>query len=100
MLPVSDYHRAENPTYARSVQRPPEQIRAINQWLESFCKNRGFTYLNYFPVLADGTGMLKAEVAEDGLHPNAMGYRLMAPLVAEAIQKTLAVAPSRPAKSR
>ena len=100
VLPVSDYHRAENPTYARSVQRPPEQIRAINQWLESFCKNRGFTYLNYFPALADGTGMLKAEVAEDGLHPNAMGYRLMAPLVAEAIQKTLAVAPSRPAKSR
>ena len=44
--------------------------------------------------------MLKAEVAEDGLHPNAMGYRLMAPLVAEAIQKTLGAAPARPAKSR
>ena len=100
VLPISDYHRAENPAYARSPQRPPEQIRAMNQWLEAFCKNRGFTYLNYVPALADGTGMLKAEVAEDGLHPNAMGYRLMAPLVAESIQKTLATSAARPAKSR
>ncbi len=100
VMPISDYHRAENPTYARSSQRPPEQIRALNLWLESFCKNRGFTYLNYFPALADGSGMLKAEVAEDGLHPNAMGYRLMTPLVAEAIQKTLAASAAKPAKSR
>lgn len=98
VLPISDYHRAVNPTYARSPQRPPEQIRAINQWLESFCKNRGFTYLNYVPALSDASGMLKAEIAEDGLHPNAMGYRLMAPLVAEAIQKTLVPGPARPKK--
>ncbi len=98
VLPISDYHRAENPTFARSVQRPPEQIRAINQWLASFCKNRSFTYLNYTAALADEHGMLKTGVAEDGLHPNALGYRLMTPLVADAIQKTLA--PSRPAKSR
>ncbi|MBY0506716.1 MAG: hypothetical protein K2X03_22545 [Bryobacteraceae bacterium] len=96
VLPISDYHVAVNPTYARSPQRPPEQIRAMNQWLESFCKNRGFTYLNYTPALSDAQGMLKSELAEDGLHPNAMGYRLMAPLVAEAIQKTFA--PARPAK--
>ncbi len=100
VLPISDYHADVNPTYRRSPQRPPDQIRALNQWMESFCKNRGFTYLNYFPALADGTGMLKTDVAEDGLHPNAMGYRLMAPLVAEAIQKTLTGATARPAKSR
>ena len=98
VLPISDYHRDVNPTYARSPQRPPEQIRALNQWLESMCKNRGFTYLNYVPVLSDASGMLKTDVAEDGLHPNALGYRLMAPLVAEAIQKTLNA--PRPAKAK
>jgi len=98
VLPISDYHQADNPTYARSPQRPPEQIRGINQWLEAFCKNRGFTYLNYWPATADPSGMLKVEIAEDGLHPNALGYRLMTPLAAEAIQKTLA--PTRPIKSR
>jgi acyl-CoA thioesterase-1 len=100
VLPISDYHQAVNPTYARSKQRPPEQIVALNRWLESFCQNRGFTYLNYFPALADASGRLKAELAEDGLHPNATGYRLMTPLAAEAIQKTLTVTPPRPAKSR
>lgn len=100
VLPISDYHRADNPTYARSVQRPPEQIRALNQWLEAFCKNRGFTYVNYFPALADSSGMLKTDVADDGLHPNALGYRLMAPLLAEAIQKTLTSSNPRPSKSK
>lgn len=101
VLPISDYHKEVNPTYQRSPQRPPEQIRAINQWLESFCKNRGFTYLNYFPALADGSGMLKAEIAEDGLHPNGTGYRLMAPLVAEAIHRTLnSGGAARPAKAK
>ena len=74
-------------------RRPLDQIRSLNQWLKSFCQNRGFTYLNYFDALADGAGFLKKEAADDGLHPNATGYRLMAPLAADAIQKTTGIAP-------
>lgn len=93
ILPVSDYHKDQNPAYEMTKRRPPDQIRSLNQWLKSFCQNRGFTYLNYFDALADGGGMLKKEAADDGLHPNATGYRLMAPLAADAIQKTLGIAP-------
>jgi len=32
---------------------------------------------------------LKKELAEDGLHPNADGYGIMAPLAEAAIQKAL-----------
>ena len=42
-------------------------------------------YLDYFSEMVDKAGMLKADLAEDGLHPNAAGYRLMAPLVKAAI---------------
>lgn len=93
ILPVSDYHKDQNPAYEVTKRRPPDQIRSMNQWLKSFCQNRGFTYLNYFDPLADGAGMLKKEAADDGLHPNATGYRLMAPAAADAIQKTLGIAP-------
>lgn len=89
VLPVSDYHKDKNPAYEMTKRRPPDQIKALNAWLKSFCQNRGFTYLDYFTALADGGGMLKAEVADDGLHPNAAGYRLMAPLAADAIQRAL-----------
>jgi len=37
----------------------------------------------------DEHGMLKAELSEDGLHPNAKGYAIMAPLAEQAIQTAL-----------
>jgi len=33
--------------------------------------------------------MLKKDLADDGLHPNAAGYRIMAPLAEAAIQKSM-----------
>ena len=85
VLPISDYHKATNPDNERSKLRPPASIIALNVWLKRYCASSGCTYLDYFSSLADGTGMLKAELAEDGLHPNAAGYRLMAPLAQTAI---------------
>jgi len=35
----------------------------------------------------DGRGMLKAELTEDGLHPNAAGFAVMAPLAEAAIEE-------------
>jgi lysophospholipase L1-like esterase len=37
----------------------------------------------------DDKGFLKAELANDGLHPNAEGYKVMAPLAEAAIQQAL-----------
>jgi len=93
ILPVSDYHKGKNPSYEMTKRRPPDQIRSMNQWLKSFCQNRAFTYVNYFDALADGGALLKMEAADDGLHPNALGYRLMAPVAADAIQRAIGVAP-------
>jgi lysophospholipase L1-like esterase len=33
--------------------------------------------------------MLKADFANDGLHPNAEGYKIMAPLAVSAIRQAL-----------
>ena len=40
-------------------------------------------------VLVDEQGMLKKDLAEDGLHPNAAGYKIMVPLADSAIQKAM-----------
>lgn len=108
VLPVSDYHKADNPSYERTITRPPLYINALNDWLEKLCAARGFTYLNYFDAVRDTRGMLQADLSDDGLHPNSKGYRVMAPLALEAIQKTLkpaprpapAGAPTKPTKGR
>jgi lysophospholipase L1-like esterase len=97
ILPVSDYAR-DRP--AQTPQRPPEKIREINAWLQAYCKAKSFEYLDYFSALADEKGLLKAELADDGLHPNAAGYKVMAPLAQAAIDKVLAPPPAPPRRRR
>jgi lysophospholipase L1-like esterase len=100
VLPVSDYHKDKNPAYEMSKIRPPIYIRALNDWLKSFCEQRGYTYLDYYSATADETGMLKADLADDGLHPNSAGYRVMAPLALAAVQKTITPAPQPKQKKK
>ncbi len=84
VLPIHDYGRTKV-----SERRSPEQILKLNEWLKNYCKANGHTYLDYFSRVVDEKGMLKAELANDGLHPNAEGYKLMAPLVEAAIRQAL-----------
>ena len=90
VTPVSDYHKDQEPTYERTPQRPPVLIKALNEWLQKFCSERGYFYVDYFTATVDPAGQFQAEMSDDGLHPNAKGYRVMAPLAAAAIHKSLA----------
>ncbi|HQR33117.1 MAG TPA: SGNH/GDSL hydrolase family protein [Blastocatellia bacterium] len=84
VLPIHDYGKTKV-----SERRSPENILKLNDWLKSYCKANNHTYLDYFSKTVDDKGMLKAELATDGLHPNADGYKIMAPLAEAAIQQTL-----------
>jgi lysophospholipase L1-like esterase len=78
-----------------------ETIRALNQWISGFCAKRNCSYLDYFTAMTDPAGFLKQDLAEDGLHPNAAGYRVMAPLASEAIAKALpGQTPPQPKKEK
>ena len=90
VLPVSDYNtNKDGKQIVRTVQRPPAQILALNQWLKNFAAERKLVYLDYFSATVDDKGFLKAELADDGLHPNAEGYKIMQKFAAEAIDKAL-----------
>jgi len=88
VLPVSDYHKDANPQYAQSLRRPPARILELNNWLKSYCERRRFTYVDYYAAVVDKDGFLQADASDDGLHPNAKGYRLMAPIALAAIDST------------
>ncbi len=90
VMPVSDYNKnaAGVPTI-RTVARPPAQINELNAWIKKLCAERGLVYLDYFTPMADEKGLLKTDIAGDGLHPNAKGYELIKPLASEAINKAL-----------
>jgi lysophospholipase L1-like esterase len=80
--------------------RPPEKIQTLNRWLKANCAAGGAAvYLDYFSAMVDDRGMLKRQLADDGLHPNAAGYAIMAPLAQAAIDQALGAPPGRDARS-
>ncbi|WP_251106758.1 SGNH/GDSL hydrolase family protein [Alloacidobacterium dinghuense] len=72
------------------LQRSPEKILELNQWLRKYCEQNKLIYLDYYSAMVDSHGMMKADLADDGLHPNDAGYRVMAPLAESAITRALA----------
>ncbi|MGA1985359.1 MAG: SGNH/GDSL hydrolase family protein [Candidatus Sulfotelmatobacter sp.] len=88
VLPVHNYTEKAKDFFA---QRPQQKILVLNNWLRSYCAipANGCTFLDYYGALVDTKGMLKKELADDGLHPNAAGFKIMAPLAEAAIEKAL-----------
>lgn len=82
VLPVHDANPDSQDLYA---QRPRERIVALNRWLKGWCAAEGLVWLDYASAMTDASGKLIATYADDGLHPNAEGYRIMAPLAESAI---------------
>jgi lysophospholipase L1-like esterase len=88
VLPVHNYTPKSQDFFA---QRSPQKILALNRWLKDYCATaaNGCSYLDYFSALVDDKGLMKKELADDGLHPNAAGFKIMAPLAEGAIEKAL-----------
>ncbi len=86
VLPVHNYTPQSQDLFA---QRSPEKILALNRWLKNYCAGAGCVYLDYFSAMVDEKGLLKRDLAEDGLHPNVAGYKIMTPLAEAAIAKAL-----------
>ncbi|HKV34577.1 MAG TPA: SGNH/GDSL hydrolase family protein [Pyrinomonadaceae bacterium] len=89
VLPVSDYEMRDGKRLTQTERRPPAKILALNTWLKAFAKTHGHVYLDYFSATVDLQGFLKNELSDDGLHPNAAGYAVMAPLAEAAIAASL-----------
>jgi len=89
VLPVSDYEMRDGKPIVQTVRRPPAQILELNQWLKDYAAAHRHTYLDYFSAMVDDKGFLKNELSDDGLHPNAQGYVVMAPLAEAAITASL-----------
>ena len=97
VLPISDYHKDTNPRYEMSKLRSPAAIIELNRWIEALCKQRHYQYVDYFSQLVDPAGYMKADLADDGLHPNSAGYRVMGPLALAAINRNFAPTAPPPA---
>lgn len=68
---------------------PAPKVIALNKSLRSYAESNDLVYLDYFTPMVDSRNGLKEQYTYDGVHPNALGYKIMAPLAIAAIQKAL-----------
>ncbi len=90
VLPVDDEDRdAQGQLLNRTRCRPPGEIVELNRWLRRYAEEHAHVYLDYAAAMADERGRLKPDLSDDGLHPNAKGYAVMAPLAEKAVAAAL-----------
>ncbi|MGD0131783.1 MAG: SGNH/GDSL hydrolase family protein [Bryobacteraceae bacterium] len=77
------------PRMKMTETHPPSDILQLNSWLKEYAQRVNAVYADYFTALVDEKGWLKDPDSADGLHPNADGYKVMAPIAAAAIEKAL-----------
>jgi len=68
---------------------PAEKVVKLNMLLKKYAKKNNIIYLDYFSAMANKINGLKKELGYDGVHPNETGYKVMEPLLENAIVKTL-----------
>ena len=62
-------------------------IAAMNVWLEQFARDQRLTWVDYRPVLDDGSGGMKPGLASDGVHPTEAGYDAMASVIEPVLRR-------------
>ena len=88
VLPVSEYPWMPGIT-------PAPKVRALNTALKRYAEAKQLVYLDYYTPMANAAGGLDPQLAEDGVHPTAKGYAVMAPLAEAAVKRAAAeVAPA------
>jgi lysophospholipase L1-like esterase len=65
------------------------RIAELNGWLKRYAAQTGATWVDYHPVLDDGTGAMKPGLAYDGVHPTEAGYDDMASVVEPILRRVL-----------
>jgi lysophospholipase L1-like esterase len=90
VMPVSNYgHDREGKPVDMRIKRQPEKILELNTWIKKYAAAHGDIYLDYFTAMVDEHGLLRADISDDGLHPNAKGYTIMSPLAEASIAQAL-----------
>jgi lysophospholipase L1-like esterase len=73
----------------RPEVEPVPIIAQLNEWLRGYAAREDIEFLDYYAVLVGSSGELKADLSNDGVHPNRRGYAVMRDLVAPKLASAL-----------
>ena len=64
---------------------PQMKVPKLNALIEKYAQGNNIIYINYFAAMADKDNGLRNELGYDGVHPNAVGYAVMEPLLLQGL---------------
>ena len=73
----------------RKGLNPAPKIVALNSMIKEYASQKRLVYLDYHSPMADERMGLKVAYGDDGVHPNLAGYRVMEPLLQQAVAEAL-----------
>ena len=82
VLPSSDF--AWSPEL-----KPAPRIVERNAWIKKYAAEKGYIYVDYYSAMTDEHGGLPPSLSDDGVHPIAAGFAIMAPLAKAGIEEAL-----------
>lgn len=68
---------------------PAEKVIELNKMLEKYASANKIVFVNYYPKMVNSEKGLDKKYTNDGVHPTLEGYKIMEPLIEEAINKAL-----------
>ena len=82
VLPASDFSW-------HTGLKPAPKIQALNALIKEYAGKNNLVYVDYYAPMVNSEGGMKSQLSSDGVHPNATGYAIMAPLAEAGIAAAL-----------
>ena len=71
----------------RPEVKPVPIIGELNRWLRDYAAGKGLRYIDYYSALAGPAGELRADLGNEGVHPNRKGYEIMRRLAEQSLAR-------------
>ena len=85
---ISSILPAKNFSWRPSIN-PAPIVLAVNKLIKSYAKKNNISYVDYYSLMVDNQKGLIKEYGVDSVHPNKVGYEVMAGLVEKVIIEVL-----------
>ncbi len=73
----------------RPAVHPADSVIELNARLRQYAEKQHLEYLDYYSAMVDAEKGLRAELGDDGVHPNEKGYAIMQTLLEKTLVKVL-----------
>lgn len=73
--------------WRKEIKNIPKLVDALNLEIKKYADEKGYSYVDYNTAMRDSSGAMLKNLADDGVHPNIEGYKIMESLIIKEINE-------------